>query len=63
MQCREAVGNLRFRRASRNFNPLMATAAKVTVVEVAEVVPAGSMDPECVHLPGLFVQRIVVRPS
>lgn len=62
-QTADTMGNLRFRRASRNFNPLMATAAKVTVVEVAEVVPAGSMDPECVHLPGLFVQRIVVRPA
>ena len=52
-------GNLMFRRTARNFNPNMATAAKVTVVEVEEIVEAGSFDPDCVHTPGIYVDRIV----
>src|SRR6185369_146058 len=52
-------GNLQFRKTARNFNPVMATAAKVTVVEVEELVEVGSIDPDCVHTPGIFVQRIV----
>ena len=52
-------GNLQFRKTARNFNPVMATAAKVTVVEVEELVEVGAIDPDCVHTPGIFVQRIV----
>ncbi len=55
----DRYGNLRFYRTARNFNPLMATAAKVTVVEADHVVPKGVIDPDDVHLPGLYVKRIV----
>lgn len=54
----DTFGNLRFYRTSRNFSPMMAMAAKVTVVEAEEIVPLGALDPDDVHLPGLFVQRI-----
>jgi len=53
-------GNLMYRRTARNFNPNMATAAKVTVVEVEEIVPEGTFDPDCIHTPGIFVDRVVV---
>jgi 3-oxoacid CoA-transferase subunit A len=53
-------GNLMYRRTARNFNPNMATAGKVTVVEVEEIVPEGTFDPDCIHTPGIFVDRIVV---
>jgi 3-oxoacid CoA-transferase subunit A len=56
-------GNLRFYRTSRNFNPLMAMAGKLTVAEVDRLVPTGALDPDDVHLPGLFVQRIVHVPE
>ena len=52
-------GNLMFRKTARNFNPMMATAGKVTVVEVEEIVPTGSLDPDCIHTPGIYVDRIV----
>jgi 3-oxoacid CoA-transferase subunit A len=52
-------GNLQFRKTARNFNPVMATAATVTVVEVEELVEVGAIDADCVHTPGIFVQRIV----
>ena len=52
-------GNLQFRKTARNFNPLMATAAEVTVVEAEEIVEVGAIDPDCVHTPGIFVHRIV----
>ena len=55
----DAYGNCRFYRTSRNFSPLMAMAAKVTVVEADELVPLGAIDPDDVHLPGIFVNRIV----
>ena len=55
----DRFGNLRFYRTSRNFNPLMAMAAAVTVAEVDRLVDVGDIDPDDVHLPGLFVQRIV----
>jgi len=51
-------GNLQFRKTARNFNPVMATAAKVTVVEAEELVGIGDIDPDCVHTPGIYVQRI-----
>jgi len=53
-------GNLVFRKTARNFNPMMATAGKVTIVEAEHIVPAGSLDPDQIHTPGIFVQRIVL---
>ncbi len=53
-------GNLIFHKATRNFNPLCAMAGKITIAEVEELVEPGRIDPEQVHLPGIFVQRIVV---
>jgi 3-oxoacid CoA-transferase subunit A len=55
----DAEGNLVFRKTSRNFNPMMATAGKVTVAEVEELVPVGSLDPDTIHTPGIFVTRII----
>jgi 3-oxoacid CoA-transferase subunit A len=55
----DAEGNLVFRKTARNFNPEMATAGKVTVAEVEELVPAGSLDPDNIHTPGIYVQRII----
>ena len=52
-------GNLVFRKAARNFNPMMATAAKITVAEVEHLVPAGELDPDHIHTPGIFVKRII----
>jgi 3-oxoacid CoA-transferase subunit A len=52
-------GNLVYRKTARNFNPVMATAARVTVAEVEQLVEPGEMDPNCTHTPGIFVQRIV----
>jgi 3-oxoacid CoA-transferase subunit A len=52
-------GNLVFRKTARNFNPMMATAGKVCVVEVEEIVPTGSLDPDHIHTPGIYVDRIV----
>jgi 3-oxoacid CoA-transferase subunit A len=54
----DAWGNLVFRMTSRNFNPLMATAGKVTIAEVEELVPVGSLAPDGIHLPSIYVQRI-----
>ncbi len=56
----DPAGNLMFRKTARNFNPNMATAGRVTVVEVEEIVAAGSLDPDCIHTPGIFVDRIVL---
>ncbi len=53
-------GNLIFRRTARNFNPAVAMAGKITVVEVEEIVETGSLDPDAVHLPGIYVHRIVL---
>jgi 3-oxoacid CoA-transferase subunit A len=55
----DAEGNLVYRETARNFNPMMATAGKITVAEVEEIVPVGSLDPDHIHTPGIFVQRIV----
>lgn len=52
-------GNLVFRKTARNFNPVMATAGRVTVAEVEEIVPAGALDPDAIHTPGIYVDRIV----
>lgn len=56
-------GNLVFRKTSRNFNPLVATAGRVTIVEVEELVEVGQLDPDEIHLPGIYVQHIVHSPS
>jgi 3-oxoacid CoA-transferase A subunit len=55
----DELGNLTYRLAAQNFNPIMAMAAKMTIVEVEEVVPAGAIDPESVMTPAIFVHRIV----
>jgi len=55
----DEAGNLVYRKTARNFNPMMATAGKVTVAEVEELVPVGTLDPDGVHTPGIFVQRII----
>jgi len=55
----DAEGNLAFRKTARNFKPMMATAGKVCVAEVEEIVPVGAIDPDHVHTPGIFVDRIV----
>ena len=55
----DAEGNLIFKATARNFSPMMAMAGKVTVAEVDELVPVGSLDPNFIHTPGVFVQRIV----
>jgi 3-oxoacid CoA-transferase subunit A len=55
----DAQGNLVFRKTARNFNPDMATAGKFCVAEVEEIVPVGSIDPDHIHLPGIFVNRVV----
>jgi 3-oxoacid CoA-transferase subunit A len=55
----DTAGNLQFRKTARNFNPVMATAAEVTVAEAEEIVEVGTIDPDCVHTPGIFVHRIV----
>lgn len=52
-------GNLIYRKTARNFNPMMATAGKTTVAEVEEIVPLGSLDPDGIHTPGIFVQRLI----
>ena len=54
----DTAGNLIFKGTARNFNPNMCGAAKITVAEVEELVPAGALDPNQVHIPGIFVQRI-----
>ncbi|MFK8054145.1 MAG: CoA transferase subunit A [Woeseiaceae bacterium] len=55
----DAEGNLIFKATARNFSPMMATAGKITIAEVDELVPVGSLDPNFIHTPGIFVQRIV----
>ena len=54
----DTAGNLIFKGTARNFNPMMATAGKITIAEVEELVPAGSLDPNAIHTPGIYVQRI-----
>ena len=55
----DSEGNLQFRKTARNFNPMMATAAETTVVEAEELVEVGDIQPDCVHTPGIYVDRIV----
>jgi 3-oxoacid CoA-transferase subunit A len=59
----DEVGNAVFHESARNFNPLCAMAGKITIVEAEHIVPAGELDPDHVHLPGIFVNRVVQVPS
>lgn len=59
----DKAGNLVFRKTARNFNPDVATAGKITVVEVEELVEVGEIDPDSIHLPGIYVHRIVVNAN
>jgi 3-oxoacid CoA-transferase A subunit len=54
----DTAGNLIYKGTARNFNPMMATAGKITIAEVEELVPAGELDPNAIHTPGIFVHRI-----
>ena len=56
------AGNLIYRYTARNFNPMMATAARITIAEVEHLVPTGSLDPDHIHTPGIYVQRILQGP-
>ncbi|USZ14784.1 CoA transferase subunit A [Moraxella sp. FZLJ2107] len=59
----DKAGNLIFRKTARNFNPDVATAGKITIVEVEELVEVGELDPDSIHLPGIYVHRIVVNAN
>ncbi|SER79959.1 3-oxoacid CoA-transferase subunit A [Azotobacter beijerinckii] len=59
----DQAGNLLFRKTARNFNPLAAMAGRVCVAEVEEIVPTGALAPDQIHLPGIYVQRLVHNPS
>lgn len=59
----DAEGNLVYRKTARNFNPVMATAAHVTIAEVEHLVPAGEIDPDAIHTPGIFVNKILHVPN
>ncbi|MDQ5921842.1 MAG: 3-oxoacid CoA-transferase subunit [Pseudomonadota bacterium] len=54
----DAMGNLVFRKTARNFNPIAATAGRITIAEVEELVPVGELDPDLIHTPGIYVHRI-----
>jgi 3-oxoacid CoA-transferase subunit A len=56
----DEAGNLVFRKTARNFNQPMATSGKICVAEVEEIVPVGSFDPDCIHVPSIFVKRMIV---
>ena len=55
----DTTGNLIFRKTARNFNVPAATCGKICVAEVEEIVPAGALDPDAIHLPGIYVHRII----
>jgi 3-oxoacid CoA-transferase subunit A len=59
----DTFGNLVYRKTARNFNPMMATAGKITIAEVEEIVPVGELDPDQIHTPGVYVQRIIKAPK
>ena len=59
----DTSGNLVFRRTARNFNPAAIMAGKISVVEVEEIVPLGSLDPDAIHLPGIYVKRLVLNAT
>jgi acyl CoA:acetate/3-ketoacid CoA transferase alpha subunit len=54
----DTEGNLIYKGTARNFNPMMATAGKITIAEVEELVPAGELDPNFIHTPGIYIKRI-----
>ena len=56
----DRLGNLVYRKTARNFNPMMATAGRVTIAEVEEIVEAGALDPDHIATPGIYVQRVVL---
>lgn len=58
----DRLGNLQYRKSARNFNPMAATAGKICVAEIEELVEPGAMDPDTIHTPGIFVHRVVVAP-
>ena len=58
----DTEGNLVYRKTARNHNPAIATAAKVTIAEVEHIVPAGELDPDEIHTPGIYVNRVVQGP-
>jgi 3-oxoacid CoA-transferase subunit A len=58
----DRLGNLMYRKTARNFNPMAATAGKVCIAEVEELVEPGALEPDCIHTPGIFVHRLVVAP-
>jgi len=59
----DTAGNLIYRKTARNFNPMMATAGKVCIAEVEHLVPAGELDPDHIHTPGIYVKRLVVNAT
>ncbi len=59
----DTAGNLVYRKTARNFNPMMATAGKLCIAEVEHLVPAGELDPDHIHTPGIYVKRIVVNAT
>jgi 3-oxoacid CoA-transferase subunit A len=59
----DTSGNLVFRKTARNFNPMVATCGRITVVEVEEIVEIGELDPDQIHTPGIFVDRLVITES
>ena len=59
----DTAGNLIYRKTARNFNPMMATAGKLCIAEVEHLVPAGELDPDHIHTPGIYVKRIVVNAA
>ncbi len=59
----DTYGNLIYRKTARNFNPMIASAGKITVAEVEEIVEPGELDPDMIHTPGIFVQRLILGPS
>lgn len=59
----DPLGNLVYRKTARNFNPMMATAGAIAIAETEELVPAGTLDPDHVHTPGIYVQRVIHCPN
>ena len=59
----DTAGNLVYRKTARNFNPMMATAGRMCIAEVEHLVPAGELDPDHIHTPGIYVKRLVVNPT
>jgi 3-oxoacid CoA-transferase subunit A len=59
----DRAGNLVFRRTARNFNPNVAMAGRITVAEVETIVANGDLDPDTIHLPGIYVDRLVLNPT